>query len=160
MIDIKEKAFLFDKKGKSKTHLLLDEDELECGNIKIAAYFSLAIQSLKIPESTSMSKIRRLDGLYSKRGGEPISEVPSYLIGQLAKDDKYKAMIDGSLVLEYAISVILSAEHLVGGRVAYIECRDIPQLITFYENNGFKLLRRDPNDALLQMYCIIGQYKT
>jgi len=68
--------------------LLLDEDELECGNIKIAAYFSLAIQSLKIPESTSMSQIRRLDGLYSKSGGEPISEVPSYLIGQLAKDDK------------------------------------------------------------------------
>jgi len=44
---MKEKAILFDKKGKSKTHLLLDEDELVCGNIKIAAYFSLAIQSLK-----------------------------------------------------------------------------------------------------------------
>ena len=151
-----EKAILFDKKGKSKTHLLLDEDELMSGNIKVAAYFSIAIQSLRIPESTSMSQIRRLDGLYSKRGGEPISEVPSYLIGQLAKDDKYKTAINGSLVLEYAISVILSAEHLVGGRVAYIECRDIPKLITFYEKNGFKLLRRDPNDALLQMYCIIG----
>ena len=153
---LKEKAILFDKKGKSKTHLLLDEDELLRGNIIIAAYFSLAIQSLKIPESTSMSQIRRLDGLYSKRGGAPISEVPSYLIGQLAKDDKYKTMMNGSLVLEYSLSVLLSAEHLVGGRVVYIECRDIPKLINFYANNGFKLLRRDPNDALLQMYCIIG----
>ena len=153
---LKEKAVLFDKKGKSKTHLLLDEDELMHGNIVIAAYFSNAIQSLKIPESISMSQIRRLDGLYSKRGGEQISEVPSYLIGQLAKNDSYKNQIDGSLVLEYAMSVISSAEHLVGGRVVYIECRDIPILITFYESSGFKLLRRDPNDALLQMYCIIG----
>jgi len=40
---LKEKAILFDKKGKSKTHLLIDEDELMRGNIKIAAYFSLAI---------------------------------------------------------------------------------------------------------------------
>jgi len=77
------------------------------------------------------------------------------LIGQLAKDDSYKAVIDGSLILEYAMSAISSAEHLVGGRVVYIECRDIPKLITFYESNGFKLLRRDPDDALIQMYCII-----
>ena len=123
---------MFDQKGKSKTHLLLDEDELIHGNIVIAAYFSIAIQSLKIPENISMSQIRRLDGLYSKRGGEQISEVPSYLIGQLAKNDSYKNQIDGSLVLEYAMSVISSAEHLVGGRVVYIECRDIPMLITFY----------------------------
>ena len=70
---IKEKAILFDKKGKSKTHLLLDEDELVGGNNRMQRY---------------------------------------------------------------------------------------SKLITFYENNGFKLLRRDPNDALLQMYCIIGDYKT
>jgi len=103
-----------------------------------------------------MSQLRRLDGLYSKRGGEQISEVPSYLIGQLAKNDSYKTQIDGSIVLEYAMSIISKAELLVGGRVVYIECRDIPMLIAFYERNGFKLLRRDPDDALLQMYCIIG----
>ena len=94
-----------------------------------------------------------------KRLVELASEVPSYLIGQLAKDDKYRTAINGSLVLNYAISVILSAEHLVGGRVVYIECRDIPKLVAFYANNGFKLLRRDPSDALLQMYCIIGDYR-
>jgi len=153
---LKEKAVLFDRKGKSKTHLLLDEDELMLGNIIIVAYFSIAIQSLKIPESISISQIRRLDGLYSKKGGEQISEVPSYLIGQLAKNDSYKTRINGALILEYAMSIISSAEHLVGGRIVYIECRDIPMLITFYESNGFKLLRRDPDDALLQMYCIIG----
>jgi len=61
------------------------------------------------------------------------------------------------LVLEYALSVISSAEEIVGGRVVYIECRDIPKVISFYENNGFKVLRSDPDDSLIQMYCIIGK---
>ena len=73
MIDIKEKAFLFDKKGKSKTHLLLDEDELVGGNNRMQRY-------------------------------SPTNN--------------------------------------------------------FLRKQWFKLLRREPNDALLQMYCIIGDYKT
>ena len=40
---LREKATLFDYKGKSKTHLILDQDELEKGSIVIVAYFSLAI---------------------------------------------------------------------------------------------------------------------
>jgi len=64
---IKNKAILFDSKGKSKTHLLLNEDALADGRIEIAAYFSLAIQLLRIPEGTTASQIRRLDGLYSRK---------------------------------------------------------------------------------------------
>jgi len=154
---IKNKAILFDSKGKSKTHLLLDEEALAAGRIEIAAYFSLAIQSLKIPEETSATQIRRLDGLYSRKGGEPITEIPAFLIGQLAKNDTYATAIPGSLALEYALSSISAAEEIVGGRVVYIECRDIQKIISFYENNGFKILRRDPNDKLIQMYCILGK---
>jgi len=153
---IKNKAVLFDNKGKSKTHLLLDENALIDGSIEIVAYFSIAIQLLRIPDGTSASQIRRLDGLYSRKGGDPINEIPSFLIGQIAKNDKYISSISGSLLLEYALSVISVAEEMVGGRVVYIECRDIPNLISFYEKNGFKVLRSDPDDGLIQMYCIIG----
>jgi len=147
---IKEKAILFDNKGKSKTHLLLSEEALVNGRIEIAAYFSLAIQMLRIPEGTSVTQIRRLDGFYSRRGGEPITEIPSFLIGQLAKDDKFTSKISGALLLEYALSTISVATKMIGGRVVYIECRDILKLISFYENNGFKVLRQDPNDGLIQ----------
>lgn len=150
------KAVLFDRKGKSRTHLILDRDELEKGNIVIAAYFSLAIHLIKIPEGTSSSQVRRLDGLYSRKGSNPISEIPSFLIGQLAKDDKYSSKITGALLLEYALAVISTAQEAIGGRVVYIECRNVDKLITFYENNGFKVLRHDPDDGLVQMYCIIG----
>lgn len=151
------KAVLFDKKGKSKTHLVLDFDALETGQIVILAYFSIAIHLLKIPEGTSTTKIRRLDGLYSRTGSEPITEIPSYLIGQLAKNDKYSSVISGSLILGYALNVISIAEKHVGGRNICIECRDIPQIISFYEHSGFKTLGRDPDDDLIQMYCIIGK---
>ena len=153
---LRDKAALFDRKGKSKTHLLLNREALEKGSIDIVAYFSLAIQLLKIPEGMSVTQIKRLDGLYSKRGGETITEIPSFLIGQLAKNDLFSTNISGSLVLEYALSVISAAEELVGGRVVYIECRDIPQIITFYKQNGFKIFRRDPDDGLVQMCCVIG----
>jgi hypothetical protein len=82
---------------------------------------------------------------------------PAFLIGQLAKNDKYKKMFPGKTLLEYALSAIAEAERIVGGRVAYVECRDIPELISFYEQNGFKTLRRDPSDGLVQLYCIIGK---
>jgi len=130
---------------------------LENGQIEILAYFSLAIHLLKIPEGTSASPTRRLDGLYSRTGGEPISEIPSFLIGQLSKNDRYAASISGSLILEYALSAISAAEEYVGGRIVHVECRDIPQVISFYENNSFKVLRRDPNDGLIHLYCIIGK---
>lgn len=151
------KAVLFNKKGKSKTHLILNQEALEEGRIEILAYFSLAIHLLRIPESASATQIRRLDGLYSRVGGEPISEIPSYLIGQLAKNDTYASSISGSLVLEYALFIISAAEENVGGRIVHVECRDIPQVIQFYESNGFRVLRRDPNDGLIHMYCIIGR---
>jgi hypothetical protein len=72
---LNEKALLFDRKGKSRTHLILDQDALENSSIEIVAYFSLAIHLLRIPENTSVTQIKRLDGLYSRRGSEPLSEV-------------------------------------------------------------------------------------
>ena len=151
------KAILFNRKGKSKTHFILDQEALENGKIEIVAYFSLAIHLLRIPEGTSASQIKRLDGLYTRRGSEPITEIPSFLIGQLAKNDTYTNGIAGNMLLEYALSVISAAEEFVGGRVVYIECRNIPKIIEFYESNGFKVLRKDPDDGLIQMYCVIGK---
>jgi hypothetical protein len=131
------KALLFDRKGKSKTHLLLDERLLQNGTIEAVAYFSLAIQLLRIPEGTSNNQIRKLDGLYSRKGITPITEIPSFLIGQLAKNDRYSKLFSGSLLLEYALSAVATAERIVGGRIVFVECREIPVLINFYRNNGF-----------------------
>jgi hypothetical protein len=89
------------------------------------------MQTLKIPNGTAASQIRKLDGLYAKKGLEAITEIPAFLIGQLGKNDEYADRISGDELLEYVLSVIGKAQGIVGGRVAFIECRDKLQLITF-----------------------------
>lgn len=145
------KAILYEKKSKSRTYFIFDEEGLENGQFAILAYFTIAMQTLKIPNGTAASQIRKLDGLYAKRGIESITEIPSFLIGQLAKNDKYSAEISGSRILDYALSVIYKAQEIVGGRVVFIECQDIPQLIDFYSRNEFRCFRKDPEDGLVQM---------
>ena len=120
------------------------------------AYFSIAMQTLKIPQGTSSSQIRKLDGLYARKGDGKITEIPSFLIGQLAKNDTYSNYISGDDVIELALAVIGRAQEIIGGRVVFIECQDKPELIEFYSRNGFKVFRQDPEDKLIQMVCILN----
>ncbi|MCG9968424.1 hypothetical protein L9W92_10200 [Pelotomaculum terephthalicicum JT] len=151
------KAILYERKFKSRTYLIFDEDGLENGSFVLLAYFTIAIQTLKILNGTAVSQIRKLDGLYAKKGSEALTEIPSYLIGQLSKNDKHADKIAGDELLQYALSVINKAQGIVGGRVAFIECQDRPQLISFYTRNGFKYFRKDPDDGLVQMVRLLDK---
>ncbi|NLI93740.1 MAG: hypothetical protein GX434_16580 [Peptococcaceae bacterium] len=151
------KAILYERKAKSRTYFIFDENGLENGNFILLAYFSIAMQTLKIPNGTAASQIRKLDGLYAKKGSEAITEIPAFLIGQLAKNDEYADKITGDELLEYALSVISKAQGIVGGRVVFIECQDQPQLKDFYARNGFKYFRKDPNDGLVQMIRLLDK---
>ncbi|HVI43078.1 MAG TPA: hypothetical protein VM577_20920 [Anaerovoracaceae bacterium] len=98
-----------------------------------------------------------MDGLYTRdRNGDGlISEIPAYLIGQIGKDQKFVDDISGLSILNVAFAAISKAKDAVGGRIAYIECKPIPKVIKFYEDNGFTYLREDPIDGRLQMYTVI-----
>ena len=78
---IKEKAILFEKSGKSRTFFIFDED---AEHLAILAYFTIALQVLKIPENYSNNQIKRFDGFNAKIGGKKILELPTILIGQFA----------------------------------------------------------------------------
>jgi hypothetical protein len=93
------KAILYERKSKSRTYFIFDEDGLENGSFVLLAYFTIAIQTLKIPNGTAASQIRKLDGLYAKKGSETLTEIPSYIIGQLGKNDKYTDKIAGDELL-------------------------------------------------------------
>jgi hypothetical protein len=151
------KAILFEKKSKSRTYFIFDEIELENGQLVLLAYFTIGIQTLKIPHGSAASQIRKLDGLYAKKGSEAITEIPAFLIGQIGKNDLYSNKITGDELLEYALSVISKAQEIVGGRVAFIECQDKPQLIEFYNKNNFKYFRKDLEDGLVQMIRLLDK---
>lgn len=148
---LKEKSIEYEKKSKGKTYFMVDELSLQNGILEIAAYFTLAIQVLKVPEAYSNRKRIKLDGISSKRNNKPISEFPVYLIGQLAKNDKYTNEINGSEVVENALAMILKAQHAVGGRIVLVECFDNEKLIKFYIKNGFEIINKDTMVQLIRV---------
>lgn len=47
------KAILFERKSKSRTYMIFDEDGLEGGTFILLAYFTIAMQTLKVPDGTA-----------------------------------------------------------------------------------------------------------
>jgi len=153
---LKDRAIKFEKLGKSRTFFIFDEDE---DDFKILAYFALSIQVLKIPEGMiSGNKVKKLDGLSSNMRGSRITEFPTILIGQLAKNEMYSDVIKGSEVMEYCLATILEGQSRLGGRIIMLECKDIHYLIKLYEKFGFNLLEKDYNEnEFLQMIKILSE---
>lgn len=147
------RAILYERKNKSRTYLLVDAADIR----NLLGYCSVSPQVLRIPENLSNSQIKKLDGLYTRNrnGNGPISEIPAYLIGQVGKNSKFVDEITGKDILNIAFEAIETAQEAVGGRVAYIECKPIQEVIDFYKNNGFTYLWEDPIDGMLQMYTVI-----
>jgi len=152
---LKERAIAFERMGKSRTFLVFDEDEEE---FKVLAYFTLALQVLKVPGSFSNRKIKNLDGFNAKIHGERITEFPAILIGQLAKNDLYKDRLSGFELMQYCMSTLLDGQMRLGGRIVMLECKDIPYLICFYEQFGFIKLERDYQEGdLIQLIKILRE---
>lgn len=151
---IKNRAILFEKLGKSRTFLIFDEDnEL----FEVLAYFTIALQVLKVPESLSNRKIKEFDGFNAKINGERINEFPAILIGQVGKNDLHKEKIRGFDLMQYCINTILDGQMRLGGRMVMLECKNVEYLIKFYEQFGFIKLEKDYQEGELIQFIKIFQ---
>jgi hypothetical protein len=145
-------AIQFEKTSKSRTYLLVDLDELSAGEFVLLAYFTIALQVLKISDlNLSKSQIKKLDGFSATKNKEQITDFPVFLIGQIGKNDTYKSQIKGDAIIESAMSIISRAQDDVGGRIVLVECADNPNLIKFYQNNKFKVLNTSDMVQLIRM---------
>ena len=153
---LKEKAILFEKLGKSRTFFIFDEDDDE---FKILAYFTLALQVLKVSDDLlSGRKTKIFDGFSSKYKGEKIMEFPAILIGQFGKNDLYRDSINGHEIMQYCLSTLLIGQTQLGGRIILLECKNIPYLIELYCDFGFSLIEKDYEEGeLLQMVKILSE---
>lgn len=160
---LRDRAVSFEKIHKSRTYLIMDEeqlidDSLKVNDLVIYGYYSIALKVLYIPHDYSNTQRKELDGFNAKIHGEPITDISCYLIGQLARNSRVsKDEIPGSVILDMAYSVILEAVEAVGGRVIMIECHNNEKLISFYESNGFTVISESPDNdiAMKQMIRII-----
>lgn len=148
----KDKPLLFQQKNKAKTYLILDNNKLEQGKFSILAYFALSTKVLHLPDELSKSQRKKIDGLYNS-----ISEISTFLIGQIAKNDLNRNKISGKEILKYACSYIEEVSNIIGGRIILVELKNNQNLINFYTNNGFSLLhnKTENEEKLLQMVKII-----
>lgn len=141
------RAIDFERINKSRTYIVCDYD-IWCkeGRLVILGYFSVALKVLDLSDSLSNRSRKELDGLSAKLHGEKIKSVPCYLIGQLAKNSEIpnERSISGSELIDSAMSIIRSAETLVGGRNVMIECHDKQKLLKFYIDNGFEQFAQIP----------------
>lgn len=149
---LKEKSLLFQNKNKARTYFIVDNDKLKKGEFDIFAYFVLSTKILYLPEELSKNQRKKIDGLYNS-----ISEIPTFLIGQIGKNDENKENISGKEILKYACNFIEEASDIVAGRIILVELKNNQKLINFYINNGFSLLDNNTKNEedLLQMIKII-----
>lgn len=125
-------------------------------------YFALSNKYFHIDTDKLSSKYRR----QIRKFGNFDSEINKYivnapLIGQLGKNytNDYGKLITGNELLDMACNTVKEAQWLIGGRLVYLECEDIPSLIKFYTQNGFynfgrRKLDRDEKDKLKGNYLI------
>jgi len=144
-----DRAIEFERLSKSRTYLIMDEEELASWeDYKVYGYITIALKILSIPESSSNRFRKELDGFSAKIHGEPISEFPCYLIGQLARNsDVEKNALSGEKLLQLSFDIIESAAETVGGRYLMIECHDNQKLINFYSSNGFNEIASIPDNV-------------
>ena len=139
---LKEKSIDFERRDRARTFLVSTPEQ------RIAGFFSLAMSTLNI-EGISPSQRKRITA-----GKKNFDHCTSFLIGQLAKDKNSEKGF-GDYLLDSALAYLRQAQSFVGGRVVYLECKDVPALRSFYEARGFKFLQRSPRRNLLQYYQIL-----
>jgi len=143
---LKQKAFEFEKRDKSRTYLIVDQSRYVAGEFVLLGYFTLSLKGLEFRDTVSKSQIRNIDG-FSKE----VKGIAILLIGQFGKDEVAASDVSGIELFNLCIEVAYKVQDLAGGRYALIECRDIEKVKNFYFANGFTLLQTDKNDSYLQM---------
>lgn len=134
----------FQQRNLCRTYLIIDEEASEGNGPAILAYFNLAINFMRVNEEVP-KKIREKLNVQRKR-----PTIPCYLIGQLAKNDRYKDEIKGSEVLDYAMGYIVEAQQIVSGCCVRVDCRDHDKLRSSYETNGFIYIQMNGDGDLCQ----------
>ena len=149
--------------------LLNDITEFK-GKDVIVGYFAITNKAINIKGIIlSKTKKKRLIKFAQYDNVFKTYSIALPLIGQIGKNYNkgYNRLISGDLLLKLACDKIKLAQNILGGRFAFLECEDKPQLKEFYEKNGFVCFgkrnlekdERENNEGeyLLQMLCDLSK---
>lgn len=144
---LKQRAIEFTKQSITQTQLVFLQYKKE---LRLVGYYSLTSKSIAIKDTALSNTLRKRIAKFGTRDmvnkGYNIS---APLIAQLGKNftDDLNKQISGNELLKMAIDKITAAQLILGGKMVYLECEDIPRLIEFYNQNGFVEFGRRPRDS-------------
>lgn len=156
---LSNKAIDFAKQGWAQTHLIYASYKKE---IVLLGYFSLANKTICVPGKNLSNSLKKRIAKFATYDSNLKSYILSApLIAQLGKNftNGYNNLITGDEILNEACNKISRIQFELGGRFAYLECEDKPQLTGFYSRNGFcnfdiRKLDKDETDKLDGEYLV------
>ena len=146
------KAIDFALQGIAQTHLVVVDT---ARGPELLGYFTLANKIADIPitllSKTYQKRVQKF-GILTPEG---TIMIPMPLIAQLGRNfhKNLSCSITGTELLEIACEKVMSVQSELGGRCVYLECEDVPFLLDFYYQNGFRRFSPDilKPDELVRM---------
>ena len=134
---LKNRAIEFTKQKITQTQLVFLQYK---NDLRLVDYYSLTHKSISVKDSGLSKTLRRRIAKFGTR--DTVNKgyvIPAPLIAQLGKNftDGLNKEITGDELLKMALDKIAQAQFILGGKIVYIECEDIPKLVDYYSSNGF-----------------------
>jgi hypothetical protein len=174
---LRKDAITFEKSGKARTYLLIDN-----ANGELLGYFTLAINSIKFGKQIRAEVKEQFEYDESNKSFKYMNPyVPAYLLALIGKDTaKYNSYLNNKYGTNYIellkkkygnsykkhiekmtniampeiANIIKQSKSLVGGQLLYLDCDK--KLVKFYESFGFTYFRDNEDDSsLMQLMLMI-----
>lgn len=156
---IRQKAIEFAKQSIATTYLVFAQYK---GEAVLIAYFTLCSKFVAIyKEGLSSSLRKRISKFCQYDVDLKRYTLSAPLIAQLGKNftNRRNKLITGDELLKMACDKVAESQHIVGGKIVYLECEDKEKLTGFYASNGFvnfgkRKLDRDETDVMDGEYLV------
>jgi GNAT superfamily N-acetyltransferase len=135
-------ALLYAKEHLGKTYVFVNNNTSE-----IVAFFTVSNDSIKttfIPKNATNRVQRKIPGLKHLR------TYPAVLIGRLGVNKSYqgKGLMIGRQIVNFIKLWFLDDENKTGCRFLVVDAYNKPEVLSFYERNGFKYLYATEEDEI------------
>ena len=130
---IQNNAVDFANQKTSITYLVTDED----GNIP--GIFALTHKAIEIRAKELSNTLKKKLNRYAKSENGSDYTIFAFLIAQFGKSNEADENFTGDVLMELAMNTLKRIQHDIGGGIVYLECEEKPQLLEFYNNNGFRV---------------------
>ncbi|MGL5384143.1 MAG: hypothetical protein ACRDD4_11060 [Culicoidibacterales bacterium] len=112
----------------TRTFLVFDQAE------EILGFFTLSIKIVDISEFDHKTK---KNYIYSGKSPNNVTHIPTILIAQLGKNDRFSEIISGDQLMEYALEKIDELRLIIGTKIVLLDSVNHPKVLSFYRSFGF-----------------------